>query len=82
LQAEMVRQGEVMQRAVEACGDVTRLEDSLNHNLSALAGAKHFEQTVMSLAAALNLLGARLAETPGNATPVKLEPQRRTAQAA
>jgi hypothetical protein len=82
LQAEMVRQAEVMQRAVEACGDVTRLEDSLNHNLTALAGAKHFEQTVMSLAAALNLLGARLAETPGNATPVKLEPQRRTAQAA
>jgi biopolymer transport protein ExbB/TolQ len=82
LQTELGRQADVLHRAVEAAGEVTRLEDALNHNLTALAGAKHFEQTVMSLAAALNLLGARLAETPASAAPIKLETQRRTAQAA
>ena len=61
---ELARQAAVLQRAVEAAGEVARLEDSLNRNLSALAGAKHFEQTVMSLAAAVNLLSARLAESP------------------
>jgi hypothetical protein len=57
------------------------LEDALNSNLAALAGAKHFEQTVLSLAAAVNMLSARLAETTP-AAPIKLEPLRRTAHAA
>ena len=52
-------------RAIDAAGEVVRLEDALNRNLSALAGAKHFEQTVLSLAAAVNMLSARLAESPG-----------------
>ena len=82
LQAALGRQAEILQRAVEVTGEVTRLEDALNRNLAALAGAKHFEQTVMSLAAAINLLGARLAETPPSAAPIRLESPRRTAQAA
>ena len=77
---ELTRQAEVLRRAVEAAGEVTRLEDALNRNLTALAGAKHFEQTVLSLAAAVNMLSVRLAETPS--APVKLEPPRRTAHAA
>ena len=77
---ELVRQAAVLQRAVEAVGEVARLEDSLNRNLSALAGAKHFEQTAMSLAAAVNLLSARLAESP--ATPIRLDGLRRSAHAA
>ena len=80
LQAELGRHADVLQRAVEASGEIARLEDTLNRNLTALAGAKHFEQTVLSLAAAINLLGARLAETPG--TAIKLETPRRTALAA
>jgi biopolymer transport protein ExbB/TolQ len=79
---ELAQQADVLERAVTAAGEVTRLENALNHNLSALAGAKHFEQTVLSLAAAVNMLSARLAETPGAAAPVKLEPVRRTAHAA
>jgi len=82
LQAALGRQAEVLGRAVEVTGEVTRLEDVLNRNLAALAGAKHFEQTVMSLAAAINLLVARLAETPLSAAPIRLESPRRTAQAA
>jgi biopolymer transport protein ExbB/TolQ len=77
LQEAVTRQAEVLERTVLAVGDVARLEDALNRNLSALAGAKHFEQTVASMAAAINLLNAKLAEMPTSTPPVKLEPHRR-----
>jgi biopolymer transport protein ExbB/TolQ len=79
---ELAQRAAVLERAVAAAGEVIRLEDALNGNLAALAGAKHFEQTVLSLAAAVNMLSARLAETPPAAAPIKLEPLRRTAHAA
>jgi len=79
---ELTHRAEILQRAVEAAGEIMRLEDALNRNLAALAGAKHFEQTVLSLAAAVNMLSARLAETPPPAVPIKLESMRRTAHAA
>ena len=65
-QQEMGRQGELMTQAIRATGDVMQLERALNNNLSALAGAKNFEETVMSLAAAIHLLNSRLgrADTP------------------
>jgi biopolymer transport protein ExbB/TolQ len=78
---ELAERAAVLERAVTAAGSVIRLEDALNSNLAALAGAKHFEQTVLSLAAAVNMLSARLAETTP-AAPIKLEPLRRTAHAA
>lgn len=62
-QQEMTRQGELLAQAVRATGDVIQLERALNNNLSALAGAKNFEETVMSLAAAIHLLNARLGRT-------------------
>ena len=77
---QMARQSDVLQQAVTAAGEVTHLETALNRNLAALAGAKHFEQTVLSLAAAVNMLSARLAETPN--APIHLEPTRRSAHAA
>ncbi|MGW8255925.1 MAG: MotA/TolQ/ExbB proton channel family protein [Thermoguttaceae bacterium] len=81
LQTAVTRQTEVLQQTFSAMGEVARLEDALNRNLGALAGAKHFEQTVMSLAAAINLLNARLAEMPAQA-PIKLDPSRRAASQA
>jgi biopolymer transport protein ExbB/TolQ len=78
LQESVSRQAEVLERTVMAVGEVARLEDALNRNLSALSGAKHFEQTVASMAAAINLLNAKLAEMPSPTLPVKLEPQRRS----
>lgn len=66
-QQELVRQGELMTQAVRAAGEVIQLEQALNQNLAALAGAKNFEDTVMSLAAAIHLLNSRLshlAEVP------------------
>jgi hypothetical protein len=79
---ELSHRAETLERAVAAAGEVARLEGALNHNLAALAGAKHFEQTVLSLAAAVNLLGARLAETPNVSEPIQLEPSRRSVHAA
>jgi biopolymer transport protein ExbB/TolQ len=77
---QLARQTDVLQQATAAAGEVTRLEDALNRNLAALAGAKHFEQTVLSLAAAVNMLSARLAEAPN--APIRLETTRRPAHAA
>jgi biopolymer transport protein ExbB/TolQ len=59
-QEQLVKQGEVLLRVVDATGQIKQLESTLNENLSALAGAQHFEQTVTSLAAAVQLLSARL----------------------
>jgi biopolymer transport protein ExbB/TolQ len=65
-QQELVKQGELMTQAIRAAGDVVQLEKALNDNLGALAGAKNFEDTVMSLSAAIHLLNTRLkaADTP------------------
>lgn len=82
LQAAVAAQADVLGRAVEATGEVARLEEALNRNLATLAGAKHFEQTVISLAAAIHLLNARLAGTPADTPPVQLDTTRRTTQAA
>jgi len=82
LQAAMGRQGETLSRAVEAAGEVLRLEDALNRNLAALAGAKNFEQTVTSLAAALQLLSSRLEPVGAEVPKVHLAPGRRAPQAA
>ncbi len=59
-QQEMVKQSELMTQAIRAAGDVVQLERALNDNLAALAGSKNFEDTVMSLAAAIHLLTTRL----------------------
>ena len=82
LQDAMGRQGEVLGRAIEAAGEVTRLEDSLNRNLASLSGAKNFEQTVLSLAAAIQLLNARLMGTFPETPQVKLQGGKRPPQAA
>ncbi len=82
LQAAMTRQAEVLHRAVEASGQVSSLEDALNRNLATLAGAKHFEQTVLGLAAALHLLNARLSESGVEKSSIQLDPGRRAVHAA
>jgi len=62
LQASLTNQAEVLHRAVEATGKVATLEEALNRNLEQLRGSKHFEQTAVSLAAAVQLLAARLGD--------------------
>ena len=61
-QRELSKQGELLLQVVGATDQVSRLEHELNRNLSALAGASHFEETVISLSAAIGLLSARLGQ--------------------
>lgn len=69
-------QGEVMERVLAAVGEVSSLERVLNQNLSALAGSKNFQDTVVSLSAAIQLLTSRL----GVASPnVKLTGKKQSA---
>ncbi len=82
LQQGMAHQADALNRAIEAAGSIANLETQLNRNLAALAGAKNFEQTVMSLAAAIHLLNARLGDDPGVPTPISLQPQKRKGHAA
>jgi len=79
LQSALAQQADVLRQVVQASGEVVRLEDALNRNLAALAGSRHFEQTVLNLAAAVQLLNARLSELP---QAVRLEPARRATHAA
>ncbi len=81
-QEEMIKQGEVITKAVEATGDIVHLEKSLNDNLGALAGAKNFEDTVMSLSAAIHLLSARLGGPPESVPKVDLKQRSSKGRAA
>jgi biopolymer transport protein ExbB/TolQ len=71
-QQEMVRQGEIMADVINATGDIVKLEKALNENLHLLAGSKNFEDTVMSLSAAIHLLNARLGHTSDLGQKVEL----------
>lgn len=82
LQDGQVRQAEALSRAVSASGDVMQLQDTLNRNLAALGGAKHIEQSVHSLAAAIHMMNARLAGATVEAPSPGREPPRKTSHAA
>lgn len=75
-------EAELIGQAVDAAGRVTSLEEALNHNLRALAGSRNFEETVMSLAAAIHLLNNRLGAPVAETRIVQLESSRKTEQAA
>jgi biopolymer transport protein ExbB/TolQ len=72
-QIQLVRQGEILTQALQAAGEVMNLEKALNQNLRALAGAKNFEDTVMSLSAAIHLLSSRLSRPFPRDAQVRLE---------
>ena len=59
-QDSMRRQMEMMQQVVETTGDVVNLEKALNDNLQHLADTRQFEDVVVSLSAAIQLLSTRL----------------------
>ncbi|MEI8373999.1 MAG: MotA/TolQ/ExbB proton channel family protein [Planctomycetota bacterium] len=82
VQDSLAQQAETMGRILQATGDVEQLQDVLNRNLAALAGAKNFEQTVLGLAAAIHLLNGRMVEATLAVPAVQLESKRRTTKAA
>ena len=72
VQNSLAQQAETMGRILQATGDVEQLQDVLNRNLAALAGAKNFEQTVLGLAAAIHLLNGRMVESASPHRPFNL----------
>lgn len=82
LQAKMTEQAQAIRGLLEAHGETARLQDLLNRNLASLAGAKHIEQTVLGLAAAVHLLNARLAEAGSGPTAISIESVRNSSKAA
>jgi len=59
-QDSMRLQMEMMQQVVETTGDVVSLETSLNDNLQHLSDTRQFEDIIISLSAAIQLLSTRL----------------------
>ena len=78
----MAEHGELMQQVMQATGEVIQLEAALNQNLHSLSGAKNFEDTVMSLSAAIHLLNARLGSAPTDGKQVELQRKSHQEQAA
>ncbi|MBA3483515.1 MAG: hypothetical protein H0T51_17045 [Pirellulales bacterium] len=81
-QEQLTRQGDVLLRVIEATGQVRRLEEALNSNLASLAGAHHFEETVVGLSAALQLLSANLGGRLSLRDEISLDGDQRTSHAA
>ncbi len=81
-QTELARQGEILLKVVEATGQIAQLEESLNSNLVALSGARNFEETLVTLGAAVQLLASRLAQGTAESQLVKLPKSKRVDKAA
>ena len=71
----MTRQTELMRGVVQATEQIIKLEDTLNHNLSALQTSRDFDQTIHSLTAAISLLNSRIAYAKSPTLPVRLTPE-------
>ncbi len=71
-QAELVKQGDLMLQSINAAGEVGKLQQALNDNMRSLSLVTEFDQTISSLAAAVNLLNARLGAPRENVRKVRL----------
>ena len=65
-QDTMNQQMEVLQKVVAATGEISTLEQALNQNLQHLSDTRHFEDAVVSLSAAIQLLSTRTGSSPVN----------------
>jgi biopolymer transport protein ExbB/TolQ len=81
-QEQLIKQGDVMLQVVGATGQVKQLEEALNDNLASLAQAHNFEETVLNLAATIQLLSARVGRGLDRPAAVDLTGKKPPAQAA
>jgi len=79
---QLNQQGEVLHKVVQAVADIKSLEAALNDNLAALAKEHNFEETVMSLSAALSLLTAQLRGSTEHRSRIDLQSGTKPSQAA
>jgi hypothetical protein len=66
----MNQQSELLGRVVEATGEVASLEQALNSNLNQLQETRQFEDAVISLSAAIQILSTRIT---GDSKPLDLQ---------
>lgn len=59
-QEQLVKQGEVLLKVVDSTGQINKMEQSLSRNLETVGRVHNFEETLMSLAAAIQLLSAKV----------------------
>ncbi len=69
-------------KVVDATRDISSLERSLDANLNTLATTGRFDETLATLAAAVQLLAARAGDVSGEARRVELQAARRNGKAA
>ena len=81
-QSTLAQQTTLLAAVVEATRDVATLERTLEANLSALATSGRFEETIATLAAAVQLLAARSGDHAGGHRAVDLGGIRVTGKAA
>lgn len=81
-QEQLTRQADVLLQVVDSTAQVRKLEEALNSNLASLAGSHHFEQTVVGLSAALQLLSVNLARPAGAPGEVNLTSDKTKSRAA
>ncbi|MBI1899519.1 MAG: MotA/TolQ/ExbB proton channel family protein [Planctomycetia bacterium] len=81
LQGDVARQAALLSQLVQKGSQVATLEETLNRNLAALAGAHHFEELLASLAAVIHLLNARVAHLPSAVPPGGVGAAARAAEA-
>jgi hypothetical protein len=81
-QEQLAKQSEVLLKVVDATAQVRRLEEALNSNLATLAESHHFQETVVSLSATLQLLSANLGRPTSARDGISLMDATRTSHAA
>ncbi len=71
-QQEINKQAELMLSVAQATEQILKLENALNHNLSALNNSRDFDKTIHSLTAAISLLNSRMSPSTPPTVPVRL----------
>jgi len=71
-QQEINKQAELMLSVAHATEQILKLENALNHNLSALNHSRDFDKTIHSLTAAISLLNSRISPSNPPTVPVRL----------
>lgn len=81
-QEQLVRQGDVLLRVVDATGQIKKLEGTLNENLASLEKSQNFQESALSLSAAIQLLCARLGQMKPGTRAVEISGDQPASHAA
>ena len=81
-QGTLADQTALLGKVVDATRDISALERSLDANLNTLAASGRFDETLATLAAAVQLLAVRAGDVSGDPRRIELQTARRTGKVA